>query len=73
MKIESNLQRDRQFKRSEGTTIMFMPILLRGSTLLASARAGFLNTNALRARFEGGDGEREICEHDTETLYHVTM
>ena len=38
---------------------------------LASARAGFLDTNTFRARFEGGAGKYVICEHHTETLEHV--
>ena len=45
----------------------------RGCTLLASARADFLNTNSIRVRFEGGDGRCVFCEYHPETLEHFIM
>ena len=72
MESKSSLEKYRQFKINRGT-IDHVYDYSRGSTLLASARAGFLNTNSFRARFERGDGKCVLCENHTETLDHVIM
>ena len=72
MKTKSSLGRYRQYKTNRGT-IEHTYDNARKSTPLAGARAGFLNTDSFRARFEGGDGRCSICNHHTEDLEHVIM
>ena len=60
MESKSSLEEYRQFKINRGI-IDHVYDNSRGSTLLASARADFLNTNSFRARFEGGGRRRQVC------------
>ena len=57
MSSKSSLVRYREFKRNKGTIDLTYDNTFdntRGSTLLAFARAGFLNTKSFRDRLEGG-------------------
>ena len=65
MRSKSSLERYKHFKLNRGITDHVYDNS-RGSTLLASARADFLNTNSFRARVEGVDSKCLLCEYHTE-------
>ena len=67
MEFNSSLEKYRQFKINNGIIEQVYDNSSESTLLLASARAGFSDTNSFSARFEGGDGRWVLCEHHTET------
>lgn len=72
MSSKSSLTRYRDYKNKRGI-IEHLYDNSRGSTLLASARAGFLRTRIFRSRFEDIDTVCTVCRTGPETIGHIIL